>query len=218
LIIEVDDAGIGELLGGVYFCFNNITYHHCIIKSVDVKYFQNSNFKKRLYLNETEKLTRQALKELNLGYHLPDETIEFHICLGWINNLIAKVIQELGFKVIRKQITGETQQLVETAYNKYLENIGIKNIRATPSAKNFHAFREWVAEDLNRERYVKTGWPSWYRKWRPQQIVKTCGNCQWIIIQEDGAICTAKGKLQGYIFKQALNNSVNCIHWSRKIE
>lgn len=215
-IVEIDDSGWGDLLGGSFLVFNDVTHSTHTVVGIPVEYFQEEKFVNKEYLSKSRELVDGVMKELNIN--VGDEC-EFHICTGYVNNAVASGLIQLGFKVERCKIEGETQVLVEKAYEDYVKKLtGLENI--PPSGKRFFALLKWVREDLeNRERYVKSGWRSWSERWRTsetQKSYKACSNCKWLAYHGPHVGCYHNYKYHGWLPQKAIKTAINCPNWERQ--
>jgi hypothetical protein len=126
---------------------------------IPVSYFQEPNFKKKLYLKKATELTNNLLDKMNLG---KEETIE--ICSSFLFDETRPALWDQYGKdrVKMAQIIGEAQNKVELAYIDEIRNLGYEPIteRDDKRAKSFFHMLRWVKNDpRNRLPYAKTGWP-----------------------------------------------------------
>jgi hypothetical protein len=73
-------------------------------------------------------------------------------------------------------IEGELQEAVEGRYIQHLRKLGVTSEKLTKEsgAKRYFVLFDWVCRDFpNREKFVKTGFPSWKRRWR-QVAMRRC--------------------------------------------
>jgi len=77
MVVQIDDAGWGDLVGGCLLGFLRRETGEYIVKLIDVSHFRPPNFAKKTYLREALRLAREALDELKVS---KDEEIE--ICTG----------------------------------------------------------------------------------------------------------------------------------------
>nr|MDO8133125.1 hypothetical protein [Candidatus Njordarchaeum guaymaensis] len=166
-MIEVDDAGWGDLLDGVVLGFLRVEDGVFLTKVINVKFFQPPLFAKKQYLDEAVKLAREALKELGTK-----KGEEIQICTAPVLEKVRETMTKDGYKVVPTKIVGELQLRVETAFIERLEELGVvKNtVPLDPCKDRFYAQLRWIHGDLaHRERYVKTAWKSW-KRWRAWQM------------------------------------------------
>jgi len=166
-LLEVDDAGWGDLLDGVVLGFLRVEDGVFLTKVIDVKFFQPPLFAKKLYLDEAAKLAQEALKEL-----ATKKGEEIRICTAPILEKVRETLTKEGYQVVPTKIVGELQCRVETAFIERLEELGVtKNtVPLDPCKDRFYAQLRWIHGNLaRREKYVKTAWKSW-KRWRAWQM------------------------------------------------
>jgi len=157
LVVEVDDSGWGDLLGGVVVVLRRPETSEKHVGLVPLEYFRHPNFKHQEYLGAATQAVLEGLKALSVNICEP-----IHMCTGYLFTEARKTLRELGYQVIDVRITGATQELAEAEYVKSLVEMGVGTHRKVASMRSFDGFLAWVTEDLAaRERYVKTGWSSW---------------------------------------------------------
>ncbi|MFQ6074972.1 MAG: hypothetical protein ACE5Z5_02390 [Candidatus Bathyarchaeia archaeon] len=164
--VEVDDAGWGDLVGGVVIGGYNPLNGEFRWARVPVRYFQGEAFAGKDYLVGAKRAVNKVLGDLRADKR-------FHrvaMCTGYVLNYAARSLRQNGWRVVRRKIEGRCQELVEATFRRELINLGVPPdlIRSMPSGTNrFIRLFKWVKEDPEeRERYVKTGWNSWHSKWR----------------------------------------------------
>lgn len=126
---------------------------------IPVSYFQEPNFKKKLYLKKATELTHNLLGKMKLG---TDESIE--ICSSFLFDETRPALSDQYGKerVKMAQIVGQAQNKVELAYLDEIRNLGYEPIRERDDkrAKSFFHMLGWVKRDpRTRMPYAKTGWP-----------------------------------------------------------
>lgn len=157
MVIEVDDSGWGDLIGGVVVVMRRIETGDSHWGEVPLEMFQGSEFKYKGYLRVATQIILDGLDALDVD---TDEAI--HICTGYIFTQAKDTLKELGYKVTEVKIIDETQDLAESRFLESLVRMGLGTEGELASIRSFDGFLEWVKSDLeNRERYVKTGWNSW---------------------------------------------------------
>ena len=164
MVVQIDDAGWGDLVGGCLLGFLRRETGEYIVKLIDVSHFRPPNFAKKTYLREALRLAREALDELKVS---KDEEIE--ICTGSVLSEIRLTLMEEGYNVKPTRIEGELQDLVENSLLDYYAALGVPRdtLPLESGRERFYALIRWVMEDFKeREKYVKTGRKSWNSKWR----------------------------------------------------
>ena len=158
MTIIIDDAGSGDLLFGVVIAAFRDSTHEFRYDVIGVKYFQARFFSRKAYLNQCSKIVTKLLSEIK-----PESEEEIHICRGYIfDEVIEKLKQKYGEDRIRRvKVTGEAQDLAETAYVDELRNLGYEPLeeRESKRAKNFFHMMDWLNKNPAMLKYAKTGWP-----------------------------------------------------------
>lgn len=172
MTIQVDDAGVGDLLfGAVVGAHRKETeeFHYDVIP---VSYFQAPDFKKKLYLKKATEVTLRLLYEMKLA---PDETVE--ICSSFLfDETRPRLAKEFGEDRVKTSvITGQAQDRVETAYLDEVRNLGYVPLedRDEKRARSFFHMLRWVKNDPSRLTMAKTGWPKLRRYIRLEQPPKS---------------------------------------------
>ena len=159
MTIQIDDAGWGSLVGPTFIGAYRPETDEFAFGTVDLRFLQGPAFADGEYLSQTTKVIQELLERLGSDGNEPLE-----MCTGYIFD---HAQQNLGREVHRRKITGRLQELVEQVATDYLLDMGLPIEGVGPSAKHFRICLNWVAEDLEeRERFVKTGWGKWRKKWR----------------------------------------------------
>ncbi len=158
MTIQVDDAGVGDLLFGVVVGVHRKETSEFHYDVIPVSFFQIPDFKKKAYLGKATELTFRLLDEMKLG---EDEEIE--ICSSFLFDETRKELAErYGENRVKVSvISGDAQRNVETAYLDEVRNLGYEPIpeRDEKRARSFHHMLRWVKKDPERIKYAKTGWP-----------------------------------------------------------
>ncbi|MFH2109785.1 MAG: hypothetical protein ABIJ47_00840 [Candidatus Bathyarchaeota archaeon] len=163
MVIEVDDSGWGDLVGGVVIVMRRVETGENHVGLIPVEYFRDAQFKYQEYVRAATQVILEGLDILEAS-----TSEELHVCTGFIFSSARETLEELGYKVREVKITGATQELAEAEFIKSLADMGIGKQKKIASMRSFNGFLEWVKEDPEgRERYVKTGWSSW-RKYREE--------------------------------------------------
>jgi hypothetical protein len=170
--IEVDDAGWGDLVGGVIVGGYNPLNEEFRWTEVSVEHFQGEAFSRKDYLVKARRAVNKILGDLGADKR-------FHmvaLCTGYVFNHATRWLRQNRWRVVRRRIEGQCQELVEERFRTELVKIGVPPgmIVNVPSGTNrFMQLFQWVKKDPEeRERFVKTGWSSWQSKWRPRLFEK----------------------------------------------
>lgn len=158
MTVWCDDSGWGSLLGGVAIGLYNDENRKFLYQILPVKLFQGKEFVKQTYLDEA--LDSFTTMESRIGLHK-----KIVICRGFILDHIWEFLQEhaVGKRLIRAEIDDPLQSLLEGAFAKSLNDIGVISKSIGAHCLSFEDQLKWVKEDKKRIKYVKTGWPSWKR-------------------------------------------------------
>lgn len=171
--IEIDDAGWGDLVGGVIIGGYNPLNEEFKWTEIPVEYFQGEAFAKKDYLTAAKRAVSRVLGDLRADKRFHQVTL----CTGYVFNHAARSLRQNGWRVVRRTIEGRCQELVEARLKQELIKIGVPPamIVTLPSGTNrFMQLFKWVKEDpAKREQFVKTGWRSWGSKWRQASYERT---------------------------------------------
>ena len=158
MTLIIDDAGMGDLLFGVVIAIFRDSTREFKYGIIDVKYFKGKYFKRKSYLTQCSKIVKKLLTEIK-----PKKDEEIHVCRGYIfDDVIEKLKRKFGdSRIHRIKVTGEAQDLAETAYLDEIRNLGYKPIkeRDTKRAKSFFHMMNWLKKNPSMVKYAKTGWP-----------------------------------------------------------
>lgn len=170
--IEIDDAGWGDLVGGVIIGGYNPLNEEFRWAEVPVEHFQGEAFDRKDYLVAAKRVVNKVLGDLRVDKR-------FHrvaMCTGYVLNHAARSLRQKGWRVVRRKIEGPCQELVEERFRKELIKTGVPPgmlVNVPSGANRFMQLFKWVKEEPEeRERFVKTGWNSWQSKWRPRLFRK----------------------------------------------
>lgn len=159
MVVEVDDSGWGDLIGGVVIVMRRVETGEFYIGEIPLELFREPEFKYREYLRVATQILLEGIDELSMERDEP-----LHICTGYVFTLAKETLKEMGYSVKDVKITGATQELAEKAFIESLVRLGVGSRGEIAGMRSFDGFLGWVHEDLGRkERFVKTGWKSWAR-------------------------------------------------------
>ena len=168
MTIIIDDAGMGDLLFGVVIAAFRDSTHEFKYGVIDVKYFKTKFFSRKAYLKQCTKIVTKLLTEMK-----PKQDEEIHLCRGYIfDETIEKLKQKYGEdRIHRIKVTGEAQDLAETAYLDEIRNLGYEPLeeRESKRAKSFFHMMNWLKKNPDKLKFAKTGWPRLqrYKLFRP---------------------------------------------------
>jgi len=158
MTIEIDDAGVGDLLHGVVIGAYRPETGEFRYDMIEVRFFQPPLFRSKAYLHEASEIVERLAERMKV---LEGEQIA--ICSSFI---LEKAARDLGEKYGKERvalckIASDAQRLVETAYLDEVRNLGYEPIveREEKRARSFFHMLRWVKKNPSRFRYAKTGWP-----------------------------------------------------------
>jgi len=158
LTLQIDDAGVGDLLDGVVIGIYRPETDRFDFDVMSVEHFQKARFKQKTYLREAANIALRLVEKFCPG---EDEKIE--VCSGFILSEAVKLLRrKYGDSTVTiVKITGKAQRRTEEAYLSELRNLGYEPIsdRDARRARSFFHMLRWVKQDRSRLRYVKAGWP-----------------------------------------------------------
>jgi hypothetical protein len=162
--IEIDDAGTGDLIGNAFIGFRDTESGKIIFQSVPVGLYNENNKENDRPKKHIVEIVKKGLKALN--HHKGDRIL---LCRGNCFNLVREYFRENNIYYEPAIIEGELQDAVEGRYIHHLRKLGVSSANLTKESgiqRYFISFN-WVCEDFpNRERFVKSGFPAWKKKWR----------------------------------------------------
>ncbi len=162
--IEIDDAGTGDLVGDAFIGFRDTITGNTIFQSVPVILYNKENKDEDRPKKHILKVVIKALKILN---HSKGDRIL--LCRGNCFDLVREYFDENKIYYEAAIVEGELQDAVEGRFIQHLRRLGVRsnNLTTDSGIKRYFILFNWVCRDFpNRERYVKTGFPSWKKKWR----------------------------------------------------
>jgi hypothetical protein len=157
MVVEVDDSGWGDLIGGVVIVMRRVETGETHAGEIPLDLFREPEFKHKGYLRAATQIILEGIDELGVDRGEP-----LHICTGYIFSSAKETLRELGYRVMEVKIKGATQELAEETFVESLVRLGVGGRGEVAGMRSFDGFLEWVHGDLeHRERFVKTGWRSW---------------------------------------------------------
>lgn len=170
--IEIDDSGTGDLVGDAFIGFHVIETGEIIFRGIPVGMYNKENHENRQSFTCILEKVKSGLKALN--FNKERDTIQ--ICRGNCFDLVREWFDEEGIKHEPAIVEGKLQDAVEGRFIDHLRKLGVRSPNLTIEAgiKRFFILFNWVSRDLSsREKYVKTGFPSWEKRWRENAIKKS---------------------------------------------
>ena len=157
MVIEVDDSGWGDLVGGVVIVLRRVKTGEDHSGEIPLELFQGAEFKYKEYLRYATQIILEGLDRLDAS---TEEAI--HLCTGYVFTHAKDTLKELGYSVTEVKIIGATQDLAEHRFIESLVKMGLGTKEELFAKRSFNGWLEWVKQDLeDREKYVKTGWGNW---------------------------------------------------------
>jgi hypothetical protein len=157
MVVEVDDSGWGDLIGGAVIVMRRLGSIEKYVGEVPIEAFQGQSFKAKAYLPQVLRIVREGAEALRID---KDEPI--HVCTGYILSEVRKALANEGYKVVPSRIVGVTQELAEEEYLRHLHRLGVGTMEEVRRIRGFDNSLAWVLRDVDkRERLVKTGWKAW---------------------------------------------------------
>jgi len=158
LTLQIDDAGVGDLLSGVVIGIYRPETDRFDFDVIGVEHFQKARFRQKTYLREVASVVLRLVERFGLR---EDEKIE--VCSGFILTEAVKLLKRKygDSRVTVVKIVGRAQHETEEAYLNELRNLGYEPIsdRDARRARSFFHMLRWVKQDPSRLRCAKTGWP-----------------------------------------------------------
>jgi len=162
--IEIDDAGTGDLVGDAFIGFRDTSTGNTIFQSVPVILYNKENKDED---QPKKHILKAVIKGLRILHHSKGDRIL--LCRGNCFDLVREYFDENKIYYEAAIVEGELQDAVEGRFIQHLRRLGVRsnNLTTDSGIKRYFILFNWVCRDFpNRERYVKTGFPSWKRKWR----------------------------------------------------
>jgi len=163
--IEIDDSGTGDLVGDAFIGFHVLETGEMIFRGVPVGLYNEPNHKERKAMKHILEMVKDGLNALDFN----KETDQVQLCRGNCFDLVREWFEEEGIRHEPAIVEGELQDAVEGRYVSHLKKLGITSPKLTKEAgaQRYFVLFNWVAKNLpQREKFVKTGFPSWGKKWR----------------------------------------------------
>jgi len=169
MTLQIDDAGVGDLLYGVIVGAYRPETGEFTYDVVGVEFFQPPKFGRKAYLERASEIVMQIVERMRLFDNEP-----IQICSSFIFEKAVRLLEETYGKdrITVSKIVGRAQHLVETAYLDEIRNLGYEPIleREEKRARSFFHMLRWLKKDPRRFRYAKTGWPRLRRYVKAQKV------------------------------------------------
>jgi hypothetical protein len=156
MTIYVDDSGWGSLIGGVAIGLYNDENRRFLYHILPPKLFQGRAWITHKYLDEALDSFVEMVERI--GEHK-----KIVVCRGFMLDHIWEFLQEfsLSKRLSREEIKDPLQSLLEMAFARHLENLGVPNNSGGAHCLSYDDQVKWVKKDKKRIKFIKTGWPSW---------------------------------------------------------
>jgi hypothetical protein len=166
MVVEIDDSGWGDLIGGAIIVVRHVDTNNSYVKEIPLESFQGTAFKEKAYFPYILQGVREGLRILGISKDEP-----LYICTGYILSEVRRILVQEGYVVVPHKITGITQELAEMEYLKHLNRLGIGTLYQAKHLRSFDSLLAWVLQDIDkREHLVKTGWKAWPRLKRGEKV------------------------------------------------
>ncbi|MFW9899143.1 MAG: hypothetical protein ACFFDO_07775 [Candidatus Thorarchaeota archaeon] len=162
--IEIDDAGTGDLVGDAFIGFRDTETGKIIFRSVPVGLYNEENKDEDCQKKHIQKIVIEALEALKHG-----KGDRILLCRGSCFDYVREYFNEINIYYEPAIIEGKLQDAVEGRFIQHLRKLGIssKNLTKEAGIQRYFILFDWICRDFpNRERFVKSGFPAWKRKWR----------------------------------------------------
>ncbi len=170
-IIEIDDAGTGDLIGNAFIGLHLLETGDIIFRSVHVGLYNEENLKENRPKKEIIELVKDGLE----AFQFNKEIDKILICRGDCFDLVRHYFDAEGIKHEPAVVEGKLQDAVEGRYVNHLRKLGVKSRSLTikSGAKRYFVLFDWLCRDFyNREKYVKSGFKKWKTTNRARAIEK----------------------------------------------
>jgi len=158
-VIQIDDAGSGSLVGGTCIGAMRVETGEFFYDIIPIEYYNETNFKNKLYLNIACDISIDLLKKLNV-----DKKEKILICRGYMFDVFKKWLIDEGYNFESAVIKDPLQYKIEKTFESYASSLGLpdKFLKYTKYPFHFHRLLRWVYADYkNRSLLCKRGWNSW---------------------------------------------------------
>ena len=163
--IEIDDSGTGDLVGDAFIGFHVVERGKIIFRGIPVGFYNEENHKNRKSFEYILEMVKDGLSALKFN----NECDKVQICRGSCFDLVREWFDEVGIKHEPAIVEGKLQEAVEGRFVSHLQKLGVNSPKLTKEAgfQRYFVLFNWAMRDFpTRERFVKTGFPTWKKKWR----------------------------------------------------
>lgn len=172
MTLQIDDAGVGDLLHGVVVGVYRPETGEFIYDMIDVEFFQAPKFGRKAYLGKASEIVMQIIDRMKVR-----ENELILICSSFILERAVRDLEERYGKqrVTVTKITNGAQRFVETAYLDEIRNLGYEPLaeREEKRTRSFFHMLRWLNKDPRRFKHAKTGWPRLMSYLRPRKVQRS---------------------------------------------
>jgi len=183
--IEIDDAGTGDLVGDTFIGFRDTQSKRIIFRSIPVGLYNEENKGDDKVKKYIVKITIDALRSLN---HKKGDRIL--LCRGNCFDPVREYFNENDIYYEPAIVEGKLQDAVEGKLIQHLRKLGVtsRNLTKEAGIQRYFVLFDWVCRDFpNREKFVKTGFPAWKKRWR-NIAIKRYNKYQGNVLQKKSVI------------------------------
>lgn len=164
-VIEIDDAGTGDIVGDAFIGFHDTSTGKIIFRGIPVGFYYKEKRKNDKDKEQILKVVKDGLDYLNFN----KETDTIFLCRGNCFDKVREWFREEDINYNPTVVEGKLQDAVEGKLVDHLRKLGVtsKKLTTEAGAKRFFALVNWVADDLpNRHQFIKKGFPCWEKRWK----------------------------------------------------
>jgi hypothetical protein len=183
--IEIDDAGTGDLVGDAFIGFRDTQSKKIIFRSIPVGLYNEENKGDDKLKKHIVDITIDALRALN--YTKRDRIL---LCRGNCFDPVREYFNEKDIYYEPAIVEGKLQDAVEGKLIQHLRKLGVtsRNLTEEAGIQRYFILFDWVCRDFpNREKFVKTGFPAWKKRWR-NIAIKRYNKYQRNVLQKKSVI------------------------------
>ena len=120
MVVEVDDAGWGDLIGGAFIVMRRTEPDERFTGEVPLSAFQGPAFQEKAYFSGV-----MAAVQKGIGVLKVDKSERLRICTGYILSGVRAALVNEGYTVEPARITGATQEYAEEQFVMSLVRLGV---------------------------------------------------------------------------------------------
>jgi hypothetical protein len=161
LMIQIDDAGSGSLLGGTIIGVLRVETGEYRYGTIPVELYKAEFFKEKKYLETVVDIIQDIFAVLK-----PEKNEKVYVCRGYMFDRLRVWLKENSYNWESSVIHDPLQAIVEKTFEDYAVSLGLplEYIRYTKYPFHFHRLLKWVCADYeSRKDLCKQGWNSWQK-------------------------------------------------------